>query len=158
MMKYPLYKKHCTNSSKKPTYSTRYNDLINSYNETNFLVFLTEAYLFCRENDYELPEEILCHLDKLFSHFNNAKSKNEGLAALGFDNNYRGGAWQGKAARDNWNQAQIISLCEDMLVLGETNKTKVFQCVEGITGFKFGHIKKLYYANKRRVTIPLRFP
>ncbi len=148
IIKHPLYRKNSL--TKEPIYSGQYSALVENYHETNFLLFLVEAYLYCRENDYELPEEILSNLDRIFLQLSKAKNKDDGLIALGFDSNRKGGAWQGKAAIDKWNQSQILSLCEDLIGLSGMPKYKVFSYVSEICDTSKGHVKNLYYRNLKK--------
>ncbi len=138
------------------SYSSQYSALMEIYEETGLFLFLSEAYMYCRENKLELPEELLSRLDKHFKEFSNAKTQQEGFAAFCFDSNKKGaiknagGAWQNRIAEAKWNQRQILSLCDDMLVLTAANKAKVFLEVSIICNTSIGHVKNLYYKNNRK--------
>ncbi|SHE22069.1 hypothetical protein BPUTEOMOX_635 [methanotrophic endosymbiont of Bathymodiolus puteoserpentis (Logatchev)] len=83
--------------------------------------------------------------------FSEAKTKQDGLAALGFNSNEKGGAWQGKAALSKWEQSQIVSLCDDFILQNIGSKTEIFKHVAKICNTTYGHVKNLYYADKKRL-------
>lgn len=123
--------------------------IMDLYRETGLFIFLADAFLICRDKGYDLPEDLLSEITKHFTKFVNADEQTVGLAALGFDNNKDGGAWQGKAARAKAKQAQILTLVGDLKALTSSKDKDIFNTVASVLGTTFGHVKNLYYKNKK---------
>lgn len=120
---------------------------VDLYQETGLFIFLADAFLICHDKGYEFPEDLLADFAKHLKEFVDAEDKKEGIAALGFDNNKKGGAWQGDAARAKAKQAQILVLLNDFFVFSnkKTTKRKLFAIVAKIEGAAFGRVKNLYH-------------
>jgi len=135
-MKYSLVKK----GTAQPVYSDHYNGLIKAYNQTGFFLFLVEAFLYCRENQYELPEELLTNLDEIFKQISEASDKSAGLSALGFDTE----KWQGDEVKKKWADNQILVLCDDYFSLTKMTRNQVFSRVAEECEVSKQYVRNLY--------------
>lgn len=131
-------------------FSVQFHDLIKAYHKTGLFYYVVEAFLYCRNQGAELPEELTAILEDHFRRFSNAKNKEEGLAAFSFDSNPKGGAWQGKIAAAKWQQEEILELLANLEVFGSKNKTKNFEAVAHICNTTSNRVKTLYYQSKKK--------
>jgi hypothetical protein len=120
------------------------------YDETGLFIFLADAFLICQNKGYNLPDDLLLKITKHFDEFVNAEERMDGLAALGFRSNEKGGAWQGKAARAKANQAEILGLVKDFEVLTSNKKKDIFNAVATACDTSFGHVKNLDHENNKK--------
>ena len=126
--------------------------LMDIYKETGNFSAIIAAYHCHRKFKRELPENLLLLLDKHFDYFLNAKNPKQGMTALGFDSNKKGGIWQLEAlkknVRDYWALVAIHIyqyLCDD--------KAKMNHCFNVVSGFSktlsVNNLKRIYHENKK---------
>jgi hypothetical protein len=126
--------------------------LMDIYNETGNFSAIIAAYHYHRKFKRELPENLLLLLDKHFDDFLNSKNPKQGMTALGFDSNKKGGIWQLEAlktkVRDYWALVAIHiyqHLCDD--------KAKINHCFKVVSGFSKtlseSNIKRIYHNDKK---------
>ena len=126
--------------------------LMTIYEETGNFSAIIAAYHYHRKFKRELPENLLLLLDKHFDDFLNAKNPKQGMTALGFDSNKKGGIWQLEAlkikVRDYWALVAIHIyqyLCDD--------KAKINHCFNVVSGFSktlsVNNLKRIYHENKK---------
>ncbi|WP_367025169.1 hypothetical protein ABZN20_10160 [Methylococcus sp. ANG] len=102
-----------TASGQKAWYST-FDLYYRAYRESGLFVLLAGAYVVCRNKGYSPPPYLLDDLHKHFVQLLEADTKAEGLAALSFDNNAKGGPWQGAVAKSELAHQQRIRLAQSM--------------------------------------------
>lgn len=112
-------------------------------------IFLAYAFVICRNEGYGIPEELLRRIEDHFQRLVEAKTKEDGLSALGFESNKIGGAWQGKAAITIFEQDNIINLVNQAIGY-KIPKHKAFEFVANVTGRKTNAVKLLHYKGPRR--------
>ena len=126
--------------------------LMTIYEETGNFSAIIAAYHYHRKFKRELPENLLLLLDKHFDDFLNAKNPKQGMTALGFDSNKKGGIWQLEAlkknVRDYWALVAIHIyqyLCDD--------KAKINHCFNVVSGFSktlsVNNLKRIYHEHKK---------
>lgn len=130
--------------------SSQFLFLIDLYEKTGNVIFATEAFVYCWEQRYEVPEFLLDIIGQRLKQLGAAKTKDEGLAALGFDSNLKGGAWQLRDAEAKARQAEILRLLEQMEGFGSRNKMKNFKYVAAVCDTTANRVKELYYSSKRK--------
>lgn len=131
-------------------YNSFYADLINIYYETGLFTFIAEAFVFCRKNGYEIPEDLAVILQGHLQRFVDADNNKAALAAFCFDSNSKGGAWQNKNAQAKWKQHGILNLLADMEAMGGCNKKKNFKAVAQVYGTTIARVKTLYYQRHKK--------
>lgn len=105
-----------TAGGQKAWYST-FDLYYRAYRESGLFVLLAGAYVVCRDKGYSPPPYLLDDLHKHFVQLLEADTKAEGLAALSFDSNVKGGPWQGVVAKSELAHQQRIRLAQDMEML-----------------------------------------
>jgi|GEM_PF-5095329 len=85
------------------------------YNETGNFAVLAHAFTYFHESGYQMPVELSNALNKHLNAFVYAENKDDGLAALGFDSNKKGGAWQGTAAFKALNRCLMLKSVYELL-------------------------------------------
>ena len=131
--------------------------LMTIYEETGNFSAIIAAYHYHRKFKRELPENLLLLLDKHFDDFLNAKNPKQGMTALGFDSNKKGGIWQLEALKKN--VRDFTALCSihifDWLTTNPTTgkKTNLNYLLNVISGFSKTlseiNLKRIYHKNKK---------
>lgn len=133
-------------------------NLVKAYHSTGNFTFAVEAFVLCHDRGYVIPEFVASIIARHFRRFSEAKTKAEGLAALGFDRNTKGGAWQVRAAHAKLKQAEIVSLVDELLIIQGSlsrgsfpvlEKKEIFAAVADARGTTPGRVKELYYRRRR---------
>lgn len=136
--------------SRDRVHDFNYSAALDLYKKSGLFIFAADAYLICREKRYEIPEELLTIVEKHFDQFVNAESKKQGLSALGFDNNKKGGAWQRKAALAQIKQEEILNMISALEAFGVKTKKEIFRLVATACGTTVPRVKTLHYAHCKR--------
>ena len=123
------------------------------YRDTGNFTALIFAYHICRKSKTTPPEELLLLIDKHHDRFLKAKTKDDGLAALGFDSNKKGGIWQVPAFWGQLMKKMIRFNIELMLLVKpQMKKIEAFkflaEMTQKITGSKsflsISNIKRMF--------------
>jgi hypothetical protein len=131
--------------------------LIAIYEETGNFSAIIAAYHYHRKFKRELPENLLLLLDKHFDDFLNSKNPKQGMTALGFDSNKKGGIWQLEALKKNVRDfTALVSLyIFDWLATCPTTEKKprlnyLFSVISGFSKtLSESNIKRIYNESKK---------
>ena len=126
--------------------------LMDIYKETGNFSAMIAAYHYHRKFKRELPENLLLLLDKHFDYFLNAKNPKQGMTALGFDSNKKGGIWQLEALKKNVRDYWALVAIHSYQYLGD-DKAKINHCFKVVSGFSKTlseiNLKRIYHKNKK---------
>ena len=126
--------------------------LMTIYEETGNFSAIIAAYHYHRKFKRELPENLLLLLDKHFDDFLNAKNPKQGMTALGFDSNKKGGIWQLEALKIK--VRDYAALCSfhifDWLTEKKASNDYLFKIISCYSKtLSANNLKRIYHENKK---------
>lgn len=120
-----------------------YDHLLNAYHDTGIFIFAIEAFLYCRSERYEIPEELEGIIEKHFRGVSDAGTDAEAKEALGFNKGS-----QVRAANNYWNDQDKFGLLKDLEAMGLKNLNKRLEILAKSCNTDFDSIKTWYYRKK----------